>query len=371
MSDPIDPFHLCDDLGPAKVVHISVPAVGLRAIVVIDNVAAGPAIGGTRMAPDAGLVECARLARAMTLKNVAAGLAHGGAKSVIIADPKMDAARKERLLRAFATAIEPLADYIPGPDMGTDEQAMAFVHDEIGRAAGLPRVLGGIPLDEIGATGLGVAVAAAAAREASGVDPAGARVVIEGFGAVGRHAARFLADEGAHVVAVADSRGAVADENGLDLDRLEAIKSHGGSVTELSGARVIAGADLVAVPCDIWIPAARPDVIDAGNVDRLQCRLVLQGANIPVTRAAEARLHERGIVSVPDFIANAGGVICAAVELARGSQDDARAAIREKVAHNTAEVLARAAREGVMPREAGEAIAHERLAEAMRARRWH
>jgi glutamate dehydrogenase (NAD(P)+) len=143
--------------------------VGLKAIVVVDNTAAGPAIGGTRMAPDVSVEECIRLARTMTLKNAAAELAHGGAKSVIAGDPTMAHQDKERLVRAFAAAIRNLAEYIPGPDMGTNETAMAWVKNEIGRSVGLPCEIGGIPLDEIGATGFGLAVAAEVAQEVSGI----------------------------------------------------------------------------------------------------------------------------------------------------------------------------------------------------------
>ena len=144
----------CDDLGPIKIVHLHEPSCGLRGIVVIDNVACGPSIGGVRMAPDVSTREVFRLARAMTLKNAAAGLPHGGGKAGIVADPRTP--DKARLIRAFARAIRDLVDYIPGPDMGTDETCMGWMHDEIKRALGLPRVLGGIPLDEIGATGLRV-----------------------------------------------------------------------------------------------------------------------------------------------------------------------------------------------------------------------
>ena len=147
-------FATADDLGPEKIVHIHVPGIGLQAILVIDNVACGPAIGGVRMAPDVSVGECRRLARAMTFKNAAAGLPHGGGKSVIVADPRCDIEQKERLIRGFAQAIGPLDDYIVGPDMGTDETCMAWIRDEIGRSVGLPREIGGIPLDEIGATGL-------------------------------------------------------------------------------------------------------------------------------------------------------------------------------------------------------------------------
>ena len=158
-------FRFSDDLGPDKIIHFTKPSVGLKGILVVDNVAAGPAIGGTRMASDVSVEECFRLARAMTFKNAAAGLPHGGAKSVIFADPAMPVEEKEQMIRAFACAIRDITDYIPGPDMGTDETAMAWVRDEIGRSVGLPREVGGIPLDEIGATGFGLAVAAEVAQD--------------------------------------------------------------------------------------------------------------------------------------------------------------------------------------------------------------
>src|ERR1700690_4387431 len=122
-----DVFRFADELGPLKIVHIYRPRLGLKAVVAIDNTACGPAVGGVRMAPDVSAEEAFRLARAMTLKNAAAGLPHGGGKSVIFADPKMPRADKERLIRAFATAITDLVEYIPGPDMGTDELAMGWI----------------------------------------------------------------------------------------------------------------------------------------------------------------------------------------------------------------------------------------------------
>ena len=133
-----------DDLGPAKIIHVREPRIGLKATLVVDNVAAGPSIGGLRMAPDVTTEECTRLARAMTLKNAAAGLAHGGGKSVLYGDPKMPVDEKQRLIRAFAFALRNEGDYIFGPDMGTDEMAMGWVRDETGCAVGLPRELGGM-----------------------------------------------------------------------------------------------------------------------------------------------------------------------------------------------------------------------------------
>jgi len=267
-------------------------------------------------------------------------------------------------------AIGPLTDYIPGPDMGTNETCMAWIKDEIGRSVGLPREIGGIPLDEIGATGFGVAICAEVAQEFAGLDLDGARVAIQGFGSVGQHAARFLRDRGAYVVAAADSGGTVIDPSGLDLETLTGLKRKGGSVTDYDGGETGTPYAVIDVECDIWIPAARPDVIRRDNVDRLNTRMVLQGANVPVTLDAESVLHQRGILSVPDFIANAGGVICAAVEYHGGTQGGAFAAIEEKIRFNTHEVLRNAKDAGTPPRTAAIKLADQRLRRAMTFSRW-
>ena len=353
----------CDELGPAKVVHIYDPACGLRAIVAIDNTACGPAIGGVRMASDVSTREVFRLARAMTMKNAAAGLAHGGGKSGIVADPRCG--NKADLIRAFALAIRDLTEYIPGPDMGTDETCMARIQNEIGRAVGLPRVLGGIPLDEIGATGYGVAQCAEVCCQFCDVDIRGARVAIEGFGNVGRHAARFLADRGAKLVAASDSQGAIHCPDGIDVAELTRVKADSGTVAASSGVESIPQAALLTVPCDILVPAARPDCIHADNAQQIQARLILQGANIPATPDAERVLHERGILNVPDFIANAGGVICAAVEYHDGSEPQAFETIAAKIRHNTQAVLERSRDEGILPRQAAVELATERVKLAM------
>jgi glutamate dehydrogenase (NAD(P)+) len=360
------------------VVHVREPVLGLRGILVIDNTAAGPAVGGLRMAPDVSLVECARLARAMTLKNAAAGLPHGGGKSVLFGDPRMPVAAKEALIRAMACALADCRDYIFGPDMGTDETCMGWVHDEIGRAVGLPREIGGIPLDELGATGFGVVHAADVAARSIGMDLAGARIAVQGFGSVGQHAARCFAERGARLVAVGDSQGGIADPRGLDVEALRALKAQGQSVAAYPGAARLAGEDLLGVPCDVWIPAARPrrvtparpDVIREENCSRLRARLVVCGANIAVTPGAEAILHGKGVLCVPDFIANAGGVICAAMEYRGAGQAAAFAAIEEKIRANTEAVLAAAERDQVTPQQAAVALAQSRVQRAMALRRW-
>jgi glutamate dehydrogenase (NAD(P)+) len=357
----------CDDLGPAKVVHLYDPPTGLRGIVVVDNVACGPSIGGIRMAPDVTTDEVFRLARAMTCKNAAARLPHGGGKAGIIADPKSK--QKAGLIRAFARAIRNLVEYIPGPDMGTDESCMAWIFDEIGRAVGLPRVLGGIPLDEIGATGYGLAQCAEIATQFCNLKLAGATVAVEGFGNVGRHAARFLEELGVRLVAASDTGGAVYDPHGIPVSEIDHVKRRSGSVAAWPAGKQISQADLLTVPCDIFVPAARPDCINADNARSIQARLVLQGANIPATPEAESILHQRGVVSVPDFIANAGGVICAAVEYRGGTQAAAFAQIAEKIRGNSQEVLRRSRDEKIEPRRAALDLARERVRTAMALRR--
>lgn len=359
-----------DELGPSAVMHIHEGRTGLRAVVVVDNVACGPAIGGVRMAADVTVEECLRLARAMTMKSAAAGLPHGGAKAVIAGDPRMDPAEKERWIRAFACAIRGIEQYVPGPDMGNDEMAMAWIHDEIGRAIGRPADVGGIALDQIGATGFGVAVAAEVAAPRAGIELAGARVALQGYGAVGRHAARFLGERGAVVVAVSDTGGAVGNPHGLDVAALTAHKLAGATVATFPGGEPFPREALPEADSEIFVPAARPDVVTGANAALLRARLVVPGANIAATAEAEAILHGRGVVVVPDFIANPGGLICGAVEYRGGGEREAFAMIADKVASNTEAVLDRSARESRLPREVAEAMAVERVRRAMSTRRW-
>jgi glutamate dehydrogenase (NAD(P)+) len=365
-----DLFDFADELGPTKIIHVYEPSVGLKGILVVDNVARGPSIGGLRMAPDVSCEECVRLARAMTLKNAAADLPHGGGKSVIFGDPKMPKREKEAKIRAMASALRNVEEYIFGPDMGTDEECMAWVRDEIGRSVGLPCEVGGIPLDEIGATGWGVFHSTEVALEYLDFDLEGARVAVQGFGAVGKHAARFLTDKGAVLVGAADSCGAVSDPQGIDVAALIELKGAGKSVVDYPRGTKLDREAIIDVDCDIWIPAARPDVIDEGNVNRLKTKLVVQGANIPITAGAEKILSERGILSVPDFIANAGGVICAASEYRGASRSETFGSIEEKIRQNTRAVLEAVREDGNLPREAAFDLAVSRLKKCMDYRRW-
>ncbi len=369
-----DYFEFADDLGPAKIIHIYEPSINLKAVLVVDNVAAGPAIGGVRMAPDVTTAECVRLARAMTLKNAAAELPHGGAKVVLIGDPNIPKPDKERLIRALACSLRDMQEYIFGPDMGTDEMCMSWIHDEIGRAAGLPVEVGGIPLDEVGATGWGLYHATDVALHLCGsfcdFRLEKARFVVQGFGAVGKHAARFLVASQGILVGAADSGGAIYNPDGLDVDKLVKLKEAGKSVTDYPQGQKFDRDEVIDFDCDIWIPAARPDVLTEDNVHRLKAKLVVQGANIPLTVGAEKYLHEKGVVCVPDFIANAGGVICAAMEYRGATQTTVFEAIEEKVRHNTRLVLEESRIKQILPRDAALDLAVRRVKRAMATRRW-
>jgi glutamate dehydrogenase (NAD(P)+)/glutamate dehydrogenase (NADP+) len=361
-------FEITDEIGPEKIIHLYEPRTKMKAIVVVDNVAAGPAIGGVRMAPDVTLNEVRRLARAMTYKNVMAGLPHGGGKSGIIADPRI--VNKEQVIRTFARGIKNLLEYIPGPDMGTDEASMAYVYDETARAVGLPRELGGIPLDEMGATGYGVAQCADVAKDYINLDLNGARVTIEGFGNVGRPAARYLAEKGAILVGASDSKGTIFNSKGINVEELILIKESTGSVINYKGGEVLKTTDLLMINTDILIPAARPDVISDANSDVVDAKLIIEGANIPITESAERLLHDRGILVVPDFVANAGGVITASVEYHGGTESVAMDRIKTTIRKNTKEILDKVYSDKTYPRETSVAIAKQRVMRAMKYREW-
>ena len=371
MTAETEIFGYADELGPERVVHFYLPRLQLKAILVVDNTALGAAIGGIRMAPDVSTHEVFRLARSMTLKNSAAGITHGGAKAAVLADP--DVRNKDEIVRAFARLLRPHDDYIPGPDMGTDEHSMAIIFDEIGRAAGLHRELGGIPLDEIGITGYGVVEAADVAAGFIGMPLGNATVAIEGFGSVGQACFRYLVAKGARVVAVSDIDGALHDPDGLDFSELALCNRETGKRAKLwnrdypRGARIAVDA-LFGLDVDILVPGARPDVITAANVAGVKARMVVEAANIPLSIEAETRLGDRGVLVVPDFIANCGGVIAGSVELRRGTVEECFRMVERQVRGNVRDMLALARNEGIYPRQAAERMARQRVLTAMKDR---
>jgi glutamate dehydrogenase (NAD(P)+) len=186
---------------------------------------------------------------------------------------------------------------------------------------------------------------------------------------VGKHAARFLAEEGTKLIAASDSKGSILNPKGIDVERLISIKDTGRSVADYPDGEKLAVDAVIDVECEIWIPAARPDVIRKDNVARLKTKLAPQAANIPFTPEAERILHENGILVIPDFIANAGGVICASVEYHGGTQTQAFQTIEEKIRTNTDQVLEYARKTGSLPRQSAVSLATERVKRAMTYRR--
>lgn len=375
----VDLLGTIDEWGPEKIVCVSDSRTGMRGVLVIDNTARGMGKGGTRMSPSVTVAEIARLARVMTWKWAAVDLFFGGAKAGIVADPS--GPDKERVLRAFARkmADQIPASYVAGLDMGMTERDAAIIQDELGdrgAAVGVPEQLGGVPYDELGVTGYGVAESVDAALRRVGRDPKGARVAVQGFGAVGFAAARRLDELGASVVALSTARGVVHDPDGLDVPKWLALRAEHGDDCVLAApdsARRAAGEELL-VDCDVLIPAATQDVIDADVAARIRASLVVEGANLPTSPAARTVLAERGITVVPDFIANAGGTVAGAFAMdARYSAfrpDPAAifAEIATRLRQNTRTVLDRAEATGVTPHEAALALATDRVRTAMQLR---
>jgi glutamate dehydrogenase (NAD(P)+) len=187
---------------------------------------------------------------------------------------------------------------------------------------------------------------------------------------VGKHAARFLAQRQGLLVGAADSRGAVYHPDGLEVEKLLQLKDAGKSVVDYPQGEKYDRDQVIDFECDIWIPAARPDVLTEDNVHRLKAKLVVQGANIPLTYGAEKYLHDKGVVCIPDFIANPGGVICAAMEYRGATQATVFDAIEEKVRHNTRLVLEESRIKRILPRDAALEMAVQRVKRAMATRRW-
>jgi len=285
------------------------------------SIARGPCKGGVRYHPGVTLDEVRALSMWMTWKCATVGLPFGGAKGGVICDPKkMSKGELERMTRRFTTEIAPIIgphEDILAPDVYTDAQTMAWIMDTYSMGAGysVPGVVTGKPIHLGGsegreeATSRGVMYCIREAMNVNDIDPQRSTVAIQGFGNVGKNAARLLKDElGARIVAVSDSSGGVHDPAGLDLEALEAHKKATGSVKGFKGARDITNEEVLELECTVLVPAALEGVIDAGNAGKIKARIVAEGANGPTSPEADRILFERGITLVPDILCNAGGV---------------------------------------------------------------
>ena len=368
-----------DEWGPEKVLQVYDPDTGMKGVLVIDNTATGPGKGGIRFAQSVTPLEVFKLARTMTWKCAAAGLPFGGAKGGIIADPnKVD---RVAWMKSFAKMIKPYcpSQYIAATDVGTTELDMAIFAHEIGdmrACTGKPAEVGGIP-HELGTTGYGVSVALKVALELlqdskNSTDDNSTsskkeqrdkeiRVTIQGFGNVGSFTARFL-DElvGVKIVGVSDVSGFIYDKDGLNIPRLM-IDMRGR--TKLSDLRnksqqqgnnknissyhynVLDKDEIFEVDSDIFIPAAMGGVINDNTAPKLLehgIRIIVEAANIPTLPSADEYLNKNGVWIIPDFLANAGGVIGSFVEYQGRTEKEAFDLISYKITKNIKQVLAEA-----------------------------
>jgi glutamate dehydrogenase (NAD(P)+) len=352
-----------NDIGPEKIVKIYDPVSGMKGIVCIDNTKLGPAKGGCRMRPDVTEDEVFRLARAMTLKCSMAGLPFGGGKSGIIADArKLSKEEKKVQIVAYGKAIKQLApsEYVTAPDMNMAEEEMTWIVEGNGdknSCTGKPAEMGGIP-HELGSTGFGVYHSCLVALEHLGIDVNGVTFAVEGFGNVGEFAAKFLTEKGAKMVAVSDSKGVLINYDGIDFETIKNIKHTEKTVTKGSG-EVKESKSILDVKCDVLITAAIKDLILDEDVSRLGFKLIVQGSNIPMTIETEKKVHEKGILNIPDFVANAGGVISSYVEFTNGSVEEMWKMVEEKVVANTKEMLSKL--DGKVPRVVAMEIARARI----------
>ena len=280
-------------------------------------------------------------------------------------------------MRALARGVNGFSPgrYIAGPDMNTGEREMLAYAKEIGNmraATGKPRRYGGLP-HELGSTGFGVAHSAAVAMQVAGIPINGARIAIEGFGNVGSFTARYLSKWGARIVAVSERAGTLYDERGLDVSKLMKEKAKRKTLVRLSKGKCkhFSKEKLFETECDVLVPGARPNAINDKNWRKIKAKVIVEAANIPVPEHIEKRLTEKkGVMIVPDFVANAGGLISSYLEMRDRSPEQMFRVVEHRIRKNTRLVLETALRKDRHPRDVALAIAKERVRKAMRKRGW-
>jgi glutamate dehydrogenase (NAD(P)+) len=349
------------------------------------NGARGPYKGGVRFHPEVDIDEVRALASLMTWKTAVAGIPFGGAKGgVNCPADKLETHEVQKIARSFMDKIEkilgPTRD-IPAPDVNTNAQVMAWFMDEYGKLHGhTPAICTGKPIALEGsygreaATGRGLVYMFREAAPHLGMTPADTSFVIQGFGNVGSWAARIMQQLGCGMVGVSDASGAIRNDDGIDANALVEHVEGGGALAEFEGADRIDPEDLLAIPCGVFIPAALGGMIHSGNADRMECRVIVEGANSPTTPTADEILHGKGVYVIPDVMANAGGVVCSYFEWVQNLQHfrwDERE-VNDKLGNIMRrayrEVSGRAKKESLPLREAAYLVGIERVVEASRTR---
>ncbi len=343
------------------------------------NGARGPYKGGVRFHPDADVEEVRALASLMTWKTALVEIPFGGAKGGVQCDPlTMSNGELNRLTRRYTQNIEHLLGVnrdIPAPDLGTNAQTMAWMMDAYGQIHGhTPGIVTGKPVELGGsvgrdsATGRGAIYVTTEMAKDMNMDPAGARIVVQGFGQVGSWAARIAAEQGCTVIAVSDVDGGTFNSQGLDVEALVKLKDEGGSVQNFKGGESISNNDLLELDCDILIPAAIDRVIHADNAPRVKAKVIIEAANHPLTPEADDILNDRGIRIVPDILVNAGGVIVSYFEWTQNlyqhtwDMDRVNDELSKIMTRAFTSVKDRVQAEGVTYREAAFLIGLERVA---------
>ncbi len=324
---------------PRRALVVSVPVrmdsgktqvfIGYR---VHHNTALGPTKGGLRYDLGVNLGEVTALAMLMSWKCALVGLPYGGAKGGVRCNPRAMSARElEHLTRRYTTEIilmiGPDID-IPAPDLGTDEQTMAWMMDTYSMTQGksVPGVVTGKPLIVGGsagrreATGRGIVFVLYQAAKSLGQELRGKKIVVQGFGNVGGTAARLLWNDGCTIAGISDFKGGVWNPKGLDVRQLQTYVAETGSVTGFPGGEAIGNDQILEQPCDVLIPAAVDSVIHERNADRIKALIVAEGANGPTTPEADVILRDRGVTVIPDILCNAGGVVVSYFEWVQGLQ---------------------------------------------------
>lgn len=350
------------------------------------DVTLGPAKGGIRFHPEVSLGEVSALATLMTWKCALMGLPYGGAKGGIRCEPwNLSMGEKERMTRRYTSEIINLIGPdkdIPAPDMYTNDQTMAWIMDTYSINVGhsVPSVVTGKPISIGGslgrheATGRGVAYCVKRAVEFKDLKTSSPTVVVQGFGNVGSIAARLLHDSGYKVIAVSDVYGGVYNKEGIDIPRLQAWVSEHGKVAGFTNTEEVSNSELLELPCDVLVPAALGHQILQSNVDRLKCKIIVEGANGPTSPEADHYLHENGVLVVPDILANAGGVTVSYFEWVQGlmhlfwSEDEVNKRLEQIMGRACDQVFEMTKKTGLRPRMSSLRIGIGRLAEAKKLR---
>jgi glutamate dehydrogenase/leucine dehydrogenase len=348
------------------------------------NNARGPYKGGIRYHPNVTVEEVTALAMLMTWKCAVVDLPYGGAKGGVVCNPKeMTKTELERLTRRYTSMIYeligPLVD-IPAPDVYTDSQTMAWIMDTYSQMKGyqVPEVVTGKPVSLLGslgrneATSRGVAISVRETAKYLNKPLKDARIAIQGFGNVGGFAAQILHEMGARIVAVSDSKGGIYSPNGLDPRSVMEHKNRTGSVVGFDGAKTISNEELLTLKCDFLIPAALENQITAANAERIQASAIVEGANGPTTPEADKILYERGVLVVPDILANAGGVTVSYLEWVQNLKretwtlDEVNSKLEGKIVSAYASVVEMARKYEVSLRDGAMLLAVGRVAEAIK-----